>query len=115
MRIAILVHAFLAFLGRFCQRFLELHNFLGELRKILLNGIRFLTAFLHGAEIGLLLSILLKPMTLTCVVGGTCAAMLLAQVAMLLMGNLLWHTDRYLSTGTLLTFLAPVRRLLGRF
>jgi hypothetical protein len=80
-----------------------------------LNGIRFLTAFLSGAKIRLLLSILLKPTALTCVVRGIRAPIVLAQVALLLKASLLWHTDRTLRTGTLLTFLAPVRRLLGRF
>jgi hypothetical protein len=76
-------------------------------------GIVFLTAFLSGAEIGLLLSIFLKPTTLTCVVHGK--HVLLAQVSMLLKANLLWHTDCSLGTRAFLPFLALVRRLLGRF
>ncbi len=67
-------------------------------------------------EIGLLLSVFLKPMTLTCVVCGKCAPVLLVQVAMLLSkANLLWHTDRSLGTRAFLPFLTLVRRLLGRF
>jgi hypothetical protein len=81
----------------------------------MIYGITFLTAFFSGAEIGLLLSIFLKPMTLTCVVRGIGAPMLLAQVAMLLKANLLWHTDRSLGTRAFLPFLAPLRRLRGRF
>jgi hypothetical protein len=77
--------------------------------------ITFLTALLSGAEISLLLSVFLKPMTLTCVVRGIHAPMLLAQVAMLLKANLLRHTDCSLGTRTFLPFLAPLRRLLGRF
>ena len=44
--------------------------------------ITFLTAFLSGIEIGLLLSVFLKPTALTCVVRGIPTPMLLAQVAM---------------------------------
>jgi hypothetical protein len=51
--------------------------------------ITFLTAFLSGAEIGFLLSVLLKPTTIASVVCGICAPMLLAQVAMLLEANFL--------------------------
>ncbi len=75
----------------------------------------FLTAFLSGTEIGLLLSIFLEPTPLMCVVHGICASMLLAQVSMLFEANLLWHTDHSLGTRAFLPFLALVRRLLGRF
>ncbi len=106
---------FLTFLARLLQRFLEFLNFLSELRKVMIYRIVFLTAFLSGVEIGLLLSIFLKPTTLTCVVGGRHAPVLLAQVAMLLKANLLWHMDRSLGTRAFLPSLALVRRLLGRF
>ncbi len=80
---------FLTFLTRLLQRFLELLNFLGEPRKIMVYGITFLSASLSGAEIGFLLFILFKPTTIMCVVGGICAPMILAQVAMLLKADFL--------------------------
>ncbi len=43
---------FLTFLAGLLQRFLKLLNFLGELHKVMVYGITFLTAFLSGAEIG---------------------------------------------------------------
>jgi hypothetical protein len=107
--------ALLTFLAGLFQRFLKFLDFLSELRKVMIYGIIFLTAFLSGAEIGLLFSVFLKPTTLMCVVHGKHAPMLLAQVAMLLKANLLRHTDRSLGTRVFLPFLALVRRLLGRF
>ncbi len=107
--------AFLTFLARLLQRFLEFLNFHSELREVMIYGIVFLAVFLNGAEIGLLLSIFLKPTTLTCVVLGLCPPMLLAQVAMLLKANLLRHTYRSLGTRLFLPFLALERRLLRRF
>jgi hypothetical protein len=107
--------AFLTFLAGLLQRFLELLDFIGELREVMVYRITFLTAFLSGAEIGFLLSVLLKPTTITSVVRGICAPMLLAQVAMLLEANFLGHPDSSLGTRAFLPFLALVRRLLGRF
>jgi hypothetical protein len=107
--------AFLTFLAGLLQHFLELLNFLGELRKVMIYGITFLTALLSGAEIGFLLSVFFKPTTLTCVVRGIRAPMLFAQVAMLLNANLLGHPNSSLGTTAFLPFLALVRRLLGRF
>ncbi len=77
--------------------------------------ITFLTAFLSGMEIGFLLSVLLKPATITSVVRGIPAPMLLAQVAMLLEVEILGRPDRSLGTRAFLPFLALVRRLLRRF
>ena len=68
--IAILVMAFLTFLARLLQHFLKLLNFLGELRKVMVYGITFLTALLSGVEIGFLLSVFFKPTILMCVVRG---------------------------------------------
>jgi hypothetical protein len=107
--------AFLTFLTGLLQRFLKLLNFLGELRKVMVYGITFLSAFLSGVEIRFLLSVLFKPMTITSVVRGTCTPMLLAQVAMLLKADFLGNPDRGIGTRVFLPFLAPVRRLLGRF
>jgi hypothetical protein len=106
---------FLTFLARLLQWFLKLLNFLGELRKVMVSGITFLTSFLSGAEIRFLLSVLLKPTTITSVVRGICAPMLLSQVAMLLEANFLGHPDRSLGTRAFLPFLALVKRFLGRF
>jgi hypothetical protein len=73
------------FLTGLLQCLLKLLNFLGELRKVLVYRITFiLSAFLSIAEIGFLLSVLLKPTTITSVVRGIHAPMLLAQVAVLL-------------------------------
>jgi hypothetical protein len=107
--------AFLTFLAGLLQHFLELLNFLGELRKVMVYGITFLTAFLCGAEIRFLLSFLLKPTTITSVVCGIRAPMLLAQVTMLLETNFFGHPGHSLGTRVFLPFLALVRRLLGRF
>ncbi len=112
---AILVTVFLTFLAGLLQHLLELLDFLSELRKVMVYGITFLTAFLSGAEFRFLLSVLLKPTTITSVVHGICAPMLLAQVAMLLEANFLGHPDHSLGTRAFLPFLTLVRRLLGRF
>ncbi len=48
---------FLTFLTGLLQRLLELLDFLGELRKVVVYGITFLSAFLSGAEIEFLLSV----------------------------------------------------------
>ncbi len=106
---------FLTFLAGLLQCFLKFLNFLSELSEVMIYRTTFLTAFLSGMEIGRLLSIFLEPMALKCVVRGLCAPMLLAQVAMLLKANLLWHMDHSLGTRALLPFLALVRRLLRRF
>ena len=62
--------AFLTFLAGLLQCFLELLDFLGELRKVMIYGTTFLTAFLSGAIIECLLSVLFKPTTITSVVCG---------------------------------------------
>jgi hypothetical protein len=49
--------AFLTFLAGLLQCFLKLLDFLGELRKVMVYGITFLTALPSGAEIGFLLSV----------------------------------------------------------
>ena len=69
--------AFLTFLAQLLQCFLELLDFLSDPRKVMVYGITFLTAFLSGTEIGFLLSVLLKPTTITSVVHGMCAPMLI--------------------------------------
>jgi hypothetical protein len=106
---------FLTFLAKLLQQFLKFLNFLSELRKNLIYGIVFLTTFLSGADFGLQLSVFLIPKTLTCVVRGIRAPILLAQAAMLLKANFLWHTDCSIGTRVFLPFLALKRRLLRRF
>jgi hypothetical protein len=106
---------FLTFLDGLLQRFLELLTFFGELCKVVVYGITFPSAFLSGEEIGFLLSVLFKPTTITSVVHGICAPMLLAQVAMLLQEDFLGNPDCRIGTRAFLLFLTLVRRLLGRF
>ncbi len=89
---------FLTVLTGLLQCFLELLDFLGELREVVVYGITFLSVFLSGAEIGFLLSILFKPMTITSVVRGICALMLLAQVAMHLKADVVGNPDRGIGT-----------------
>jgi hypothetical protein len=113
--IAILVTAFLPFLTRLLQCFLEPLDFLGELRKVVVYGITFFSAFLSGAEIGFLLSILFKPTSIMSVVHGICTPMLLAQVAVLLKVDFIENPGHGFGTRAFLPFLALVGRLLGRF
>jgi hypothetical protein len=107
--------ALLTILTRLLQWLLKLLDFLGELHKVVIYGITFLPAFLSSAEIGFLLSVLFKPMTITSVVRGIHAPMLLAQVAVLLKADFLGNPGRRIGTRALLSFLALVRRLLRRF
>jgi hypothetical protein len=105
----------LSFLTLFLQCFLELLNFLGQLHEVLVNWIRFLTAFLSGAEFGLLLSVFLEPMTIASAVRGICAPMPFTQVAMLLKADFLGNPGHRLGTRMFLPFLALVGSQLGRF
>jgi hypothetical protein len=54
---------FLIFFAGLLQRFLKFLDFLSELGEVMIYGITFLTVFLCGVEIGLLLSVFLKPTT----------------------------------------------------
>jgi hypothetical protein len=112
---AILVLVLLHFLILFLQRFLDLLNFLGQLRKVLVHKIHFLTAFLSGAEFGLFLSIFFKPTTIMSVVCGVRASMLLAKVRMLLEADFLENLCCRLGTRLFIPFLALVRSFLRRF
>jgi hypothetical protein len=107
--------ALLPFLTGLLQRFLKLLKFLGQLHEVLVHGITFLSAFLSGAEFGLLLSVLLKPTTITSVVRVIRVPMLLAQVAMLLKTDFLGNPGCRIGTRTFLPLLALVGSLLGRF
>ncbi len=106
--------ALTTFLTRFLQRFLKFLDLFGELRKAVVYGITFLSAFLSSAEIKLLLFILFKPTKITSVVRGICAPMLLAQVPLLLKADFLGNPNHGICTRALLPFLALVRRLPGR-
>ncbi len=103
------------FLTCFLQQFLELLDLLGQLHEVLVNGICFLSVFLGSTKIGLFLSVFLEPMTITSVVHGIHAPMLLAQVAMLLKVDFLGNPDCRLGTRMPLPFLALFGSLLGRF
>ncbi len=72
-----------------------------------------MSAFLGGAEIGFLLSVLLEPTTIISIVHGICTPMLLAQVAVLLKMDFLGNPGRRICTRAFLPFLALVGRLLG--
>ncbi len=70
-----------------------------------------MSAFLSGAETGFLLSVLLKPTTITNVVRGMCTPMLLAKFAMLLNSDFLGNPDRRIGTRVFLSFLTLIGRL----
>ncbi len=63
-----------------------------------------MSAFLGGAEIGFLISILFESTTITSVVHGMCALMLLAQVAMLLKMDFLGNPGQKLVPGRFFPF-----------
>jgi hypothetical protein len=111
----LLLSALLHFLAQFLQHLLELIQLLAQLRKVMIHGICFLSAFLSSAEIGFLLSVFLKPMTITSIVHGIHTPMLLAQVAMLLKTDCFGNPGHRLGTRALLPFLALVRSFFGRF
>ncbi len=112
---AILISALLRLLSLLLQHFYKLLDFLGQLHKVLVNRICFLTAFLSGVEIGFLLSVFLRSTTVTSVVHVIHAPMPLAQVAMLLAREILGNPGHRLGTRTFLPFLALMRSFLGRF
>jgi hypothetical protein len=68
----------------FLDHLLKLVQFLAQLRKRLLCGIGFLSAFLSGTEIGFFYSIFLKSMVICSIVHCVCAPMLLAKVTVFL-------------------------------
>jgi hypothetical protein len=107
--------ALLPFLTRLLQRFLKLLDFLGQLCKVLVQRIIFLSAFLSGAGIRFLLSVLFEPTTIASVVRGIHPPMLLAQVAMLLKTDFLGNPGCRIGTRAFLLFLTLVGRLLGIF
>jgi hypothetical protein len=103
----------LVFLTGLLQRLLKLLDFLHWLGEVLVSGITLISAFLSGAETGFLLSVLLKPTTITSVVRGMCAPMLLAWFAVLLKVDFLGNPDPRVGTRAFLPFLALIGRLVG--
>ena len=96
----------------FLDYLLELVHFLALLRKRLLCGIGFLSAFLSSVEIGFFHSIFLKPKAITSIVRCECASMLLAKVAQFLGTSFLWDSGTIVSTRLLRTLLLAVRSFL---
>ncbi len=103
----------LPFLGVFfLDHLLELVQYLAQLRKRLLRGIGFLSAFLSGAEIRFFHSVHLETTSIASIVGCVHALMLLAQVAMFLGTSFLRDSGTVVSTRLLHTLLLAVRRFL---
>jgi hypothetical protein len=87
-------------------------HLLAQLRKRVLCRIGVLSAFLGGTEIGFFCTVFLVPTIILGIVHGICTPMLLAEVAMLLGAIFLGNLAYILGTRPLVSFLAPVRRLL---
>ncbi len=96
----------------FLDQLLELVHFLALLRKRLICGIGFLSAFLSGAEIGFFHSIFLEPMAISSIVCYERAPMLLAKAAMFLGMSFLWDSGTNVGTRLLCTLLLAVRSFL---
>ena len=96
----------------FLDHLLKLVHFLALLRKRLLCGIGFLSAFLSGAEIGFFRSVFLKTMAIASIVRRVRAPMLLAKVAVFLGTSFLWDSGAVVSTRSLRTLFIAVRSFL---
>jgi hypothetical protein len=96
----------------FLDHLLELVCFLAQLRKGLLYGIGFLSAFLSGAEIRFFRSVFLKTMAIVSIVRRARAPMLLAKAAVCLGTSFLWDSGTVVSTRLLRTLFIAVRRFL---
>jgi hypothetical protein len=83
----------------FLIAFSSLSIFLHNCMKDCIMGLGFLV------PLGFLVSVLLVPMTILCVVHGMCTPMFLAQVAMLLRTSFLGNFVSRLRTGSLVSFL----------
>jgi hypothetical protein len=99
---------FLGLGALFLYCLLKLVQFHAQLRKRLLTGIGFLSAFLGGAEIGFFCSIFLILVTVSCIVHSMRTPMLLAEVAMLLGASFFGDSDSSISTKSLVSFLTLV-------
>jgi hypothetical protein len=96
----------------FLDHLLELVRFLAQLRKGLLYGIGFLSAFLSGAEIGFFRSVFLETTAIASIVCRVRAPMLLAKVAVFLGTSLLRDSGTVVGTRLLRTPLFAVRSFL---
>ena len=103
---------FLLFGVFFLDHLLELVHFLALLRKRLLCGIGFLSAFLSGAEIGFFRFVFLKMTAIASIVRPVRAPMLLAKVAVFLGTSFLRDSGIAVSTRSLCTLLLAVRSFL---
>ncbi len=91
----------------FLENLPELVQFITQLGKRLLRGIRILSAFLSGAEIGFFRSVFLETMAIASIVRRVHAPKFLAQVAVFL-GTYLFRDSGTLSTRSLCTLLLTV-------
>ena len=96
----------------FLDHLLELVHFLALLRKRLLCGIGFLSAFLSGVETGFFRSVFLKTTAIASIVRCARAPMLLAKVAVFLGTSFLWDSGTVVSTRSLRTLLLAVQSFL---
>jgi hypothetical protein len=96
----------------FLDHLLELVQFLAQLRKGLLYGIGFLSAFLGGVEIGFFRSIFLETMAIARIVRRVRTPMLLATVALFLGTCFPRDSGTVVSTRLLRTLFIAVRRFL---
>jgi hypothetical protein len=96
----------------FLDHLLELVHLLALLRKRLLCGIGFLSAFLSGAEIGLFCSVFLETTAIPSIVCRVRTPMLLAKVTVFLGTSFLWDSGTMVSTRLLRTLLLAVRSFL---
>ncbi len=96
----------------FLDHLLELVHFLALLRKRLLCGIGFLSAFLSGADIGFFCSVFLETTAIASILRRVQAPMLLAKVTVSLGTSYLWDSGVVVSTRLLCTLLLAVRSVL---
>ncbi len=96
----------------FLDHLLELVHYLALLRKRLLCGIGFLSAFLSGEEIGFFHSVFLETTAIASIVRRVCAPMLLAKVAVFLGTSFFRDSGIVVSTRSICTLLLAVRSFL---
>ena len=92
----------------FLDHLLELVHFLALLRKRLLCGIGFLSAFLSGTEIKFFRSVFLKPTAIASIVCRVRVLMLLAKVTVFLGTSFLRDSGVVVITRSLCTLLLAV-------
>ncbi len=109
-----LLRCFRFLVSFFLDHLLKLVHFLALLRKILLCGIGFLSAFLSGAEIGLFCSVFLETTAIVSIVHRVCAPMLLAKVVVFLSMSFLRGSGTMVSTRLLRTFFSLCKAFSSR-